>query len=319
MKLIDLHHLGLEQVIGCYLLETPDGPALFDCGPASALPHLKEGLAAHGLEVGDLRHLLLSHIHLDHAGAAGVLVRENPGLRVHVSEIGAPHLVDPSRLERSARRLYGDDFDRLWGELAPVPEENVVVVGDRVLDFECFPSPGHASHHVCYVRDGRPLRGRRGGRADPARHASSCCRRRRPTSTSRPGSARSTRSTGARPSGSRSSTSASPTTPSGTSPSCGRGSTRWGGLVGDGATEEEWIASVIAEIRASGEDSVEEFEIAMPLTQSYAGLKRYWDKKAEAAVVPASAPAGARRLPRAPQPCGRRHRAPGRERQPAPR
>ena len=101
MKLIDLHHLGLEQVIGCYVLETPDGPALFDCGPASALPHLKEGLAAHGLEVGDLRHLLLSHIHLDHAGAAGVLVRENPGLRVHVSEIGAPHLVDPSRLERS--------------------------------------------------------------------------------------------------------------------------------------------------------------------------------------------------------------------------
>ena len=96
-------------------------------------------------------HLLLSHIHLDHAGAAGVLVREHPGLQVHVSEIGAPHLVDPSRLERSARRLYGDDFDRLWGELAPVPGENIHVVGDETLGLATFPSPGHASHHVCYL------------------------------------------------------------------------------------------------------------------------------------------------------------------------
>jgi glyoxylase-like metal-dependent hydrolase (beta-lactamase superfamily II) len=80
-----------------------------------------------------------------------VLVREHPELEVHVSEIGAPHLVDPSRLEASARRLYGDTFDTLWGELAPVPEANVRVVGSRVLDFDCFPSPGHASHHVVYV------------------------------------------------------------------------------------------------------------------------------------------------------------------------
>jgi glyoxylase-like metal-dependent hydrolase (beta-lactamase superfamily II) len=101
--------------------------------------------------LAELRHLLLSHIHLDHAGAAGTLVREHPGLQVHVSEIGAPHLVDPSRLESSARRLYGEDFDRLWGELAPVPKENVHVVSSSVLGLECFPSPGHASHHVCYV------------------------------------------------------------------------------------------------------------------------------------------------------------------------
>jgi glyoxylase-like metal-dependent hydrolase (beta-lactamase superfamily II) len=104
-----------------------------------------------GLELAEVRHLLLSHIHLDHAGAAGVLVRENPSLQVHVSEIGAPHLVDPSRLERSARRLYGDAFDSLWGELAPVPDENVHVADERVLGLECFPSPGHASHHVCYL------------------------------------------------------------------------------------------------------------------------------------------------------------------------
>jgi glyoxylase-like metal-dependent hydrolase (beta-lactamase superfamily II) len=148
---LDLLHLGHERVIGSYLLETEDGPALFDCGPATTVETLKRRLAERGLALTDVRHLLLSHIHLDHAGAAGVLVREHPGLTVHVSEIGAPHLVDPSRLERSARRLYGDDFERLWGELAPVPERNVRVVADRVLDLECFPTPGHASHHVCYL------------------------------------------------------------------------------------------------------------------------------------------------------------------------
>jgi glyoxylase-like metal-dependent hydrolase (beta-lactamase superfamily II) len=148
---IDLHYQGAERVVGCYLLETPDGAALFDCGPTSCLDRLRGGLRERGLELADVRHLLLSHIHLDHAGAAGVLVRENPALRVHVSAIGAPHLVDPSRLERSARRLYGDAFDSLWGELAPVPEQNVDVVGERVLELDCFPALGHASHHVCYI------------------------------------------------------------------------------------------------------------------------------------------------------------------------
>jgi glyoxylase-like metal-dependent hydrolase (beta-lactamase superfamily II) len=148
---LDLRFQGAERVIGAYLLETDDGPALYDCGPSTCIPRLKEALGERGLELGDVRSLLLSHIHLDHAGAAGALVREHPGLRVHVSEIGAPHLVDPSRLERSARRLYGDTFDTLWGELAPVPEANVEVVGGRVLGLECFPSPGHAYHHVCYL------------------------------------------------------------------------------------------------------------------------------------------------------------------------
>src|SRR5437016_6820620 len=129
---IDLGFGGRERVIGVYLLETRDGPALFDCGPTTCVERLKERLAERALALTDLRHLLLSHIHLDHAGAAGVLVREHPDLQVHVSEIGAPHLVDPSRLERSARRLYGDAFDPLWGELAPVPEENVHAIGDRV-------------------------------------------------------------------------------------------------------------------------------------------------------------------------------------------
>jgi glyoxylase-like metal-dependent hydrolase (beta-lactamase superfamily II) len=147
---IDLHHLD-EHVIGCYLLDTVDGPALFDCGPTTSIPHLKAGLAERGLDLIDIRHLLLSHIHLDHAGAAGVLVRQNPWLQVHVSEIGAPHIVDPTKLEASARRLYGTAFDSLWGELAPVPERNVHPVGDRILGLEVFPTPGHASHHVSYL------------------------------------------------------------------------------------------------------------------------------------------------------------------------
>jgi glyoxylase-like metal-dependent hydrolase (beta-lactamase superfamily II) len=147
---IDLHHQA-PGVVASYLLETDDGPALNDCGPTTTIPHLKAGLAERGLDLTKIRHLLLSHIHLDHAGAAGVLVRQNPWLQVHVSDIGAPHLVDPTKLEASARRLYGDAFDALWGELAPVPPENVHVVGERVLGLECFPTPGHAWHHVSYL------------------------------------------------------------------------------------------------------------------------------------------------------------------------
>ena len=151
MQPVDLLHLGNERTIGSYPLETEDGVALFDCGPSVCVEALERGLAERGVALEEVRHLLLSHIHLDHAGAAGVLVRRVPHLQVHVAEIGAPHLVDPSRLERSARRLYGDAFDTLWGELAPVPEANVRVAGNRVLGLECFPSPGHASHHVCYL------------------------------------------------------------------------------------------------------------------------------------------------------------------------
>ena len=153
---IDLLHGGAARSVGSYLLDTSEGLSLFDCGPSSCIPALKAGLAARGYELGDVRNLLLSHIHLDHAGAAGSLVREQPDLTVWVSAVGAPHLVDPSRLERSARRLYGDTFDELWGELAPVPEANVRVAGGRAAGLEVFPAPGHASHHVCYF-DGTTL------------------------------------------------------------------------------------------------------------------------------------------------------------------
>jgi glyoxylase-like metal-dependent hydrolase (beta-lactamase superfamily II) len=159
LRLIDLNFGGAPHAIGVYLVETTDGLALFDCGPTSTLPALEAGLAEHGLELEDLRHLLLSHIHLDHAGAAGPIVRRHPDLTVWVSGIGAPHLVDPSRLERSARRLYGDLFDPLWGELAAVPEQNVRLAEGDVLGWESFPTQGHASHHVSYFREGTLLAG----------------------------------------------------------------------------------------------------------------------------------------------------------------
>ncbi len=148
---IDLRHLGVERRIGSYVVETDDGVAVFDCGPQSTLPMLETGLAERGLDFDDVGHLLLSHIHLDHAGGAGAIVREHPHVQVHVSAIGAPHLLDPQRLETSARRLYGDAFDALWGELVPVPAENLHIVGDEALGLEVFPTPGHAAHHVSYL------------------------------------------------------------------------------------------------------------------------------------------------------------------------
>src|SRR5437867_2727045 len=156
---VDLRFGGVERAIGVYLLDSPAGPLLFDCGPSTTLPRLEQGVRDCGVELDDVRHLLLSHIHLDHAGAAGAIVREHPGLTVWVSEIGAPHLIEPSRLERSARRLYGELFDPLWGELVPVPEQNVRIAAGDVLGWESFPTRGHANHHVSYLRHGTLLAG----------------------------------------------------------------------------------------------------------------------------------------------------------------
>jgi glyoxylase-like metal-dependent hydrolase (beta-lactamase superfamily II) len=146
-------HRGRARGVGSFVVETAQGLALYDCGPASCLPALRAGLLARGLELSEFDHILLSHIHFDHAGAAGEIVREHPHIQVHVSEIGAPHVVDPTRLEASARRLWGDAFDELWGAITPVPESNVHVVGQQVLGLECFPSPGHARHHVSYLHE----------------------------------------------------------------------------------------------------------------------------------------------------------------------
>ena len=138
---IDVKHLGRDRVIVAY---ERDG-AIVDPGPASSVHNL---LAA----CPEPHALLLTHIHFDHAGAAGVLTRRFPDLKVYVHERGAPHIADPSRLTRSAEQLYGDDMDRLWGEIAPVPEENIVVLsgGETVEGLRVEYTPGHASHHVAY-------------------------------------------------------------------------------------------------------------------------------------------------------------------------
>jgi glyoxylase-like metal-dependent hydrolase (beta-lactamase superfamily II) len=146
MRLIDVEHLGREHVIGCWQV----GEALVDPGPESSLETL---LAKLGDERP--RALLLTHIHLDHAAATGALVRMWPDLEVYVHERGAPHLVDPSRLLGSAERLYGDAMEMLWGEIVPVPEANVKPLsgGETVLGMRVAYTPGHASHHVCYLHE----------------------------------------------------------------------------------------------------------------------------------------------------------------------
>jgi glyoxylase-like metal-dependent hydrolase (beta-lactamase superfamily II) len=140
---LDVRQLDHEGVICCYLV----GDVLIDCGPASRVPTLVEALAGERPRV-----LALTHIHLDHAGGAGTLAALWPDLEIWVHERGAPHLIDPSRLLASATRLYGDDMDRLWGEVARVPAANVrALAGGESLDgFEVAYTPGHASHHVSY-------------------------------------------------------------------------------------------------------------------------------------------------------------------------
>src|SRR5262249_12938474 len=145
---IDLVHMGLERIIAVYVVETAGGLAPPHSGPASTMETLEAGLAERGLALQDIRHLLLSHIHFDHAGAAGALVRKHPDLQVHVSPIGLPHVVDPTRLERSARRLWGDSFDTVWGRVEPVPEENVHAVEDSAAGSDLFPTPHPPSPHV---------------------------------------------------------------------------------------------------------------------------------------------------------------------------
>jgi glyoxylase-like metal-dependent hydrolase (beta-lactamase superfamily II) len=146
MRVIDVMHLGRPHVIGCWEV---DG-ALVDPGPESSIETVLDALGGEQPEA-----LLLTHIHLDHAAATGALVRRWPGLEVYVHERGAPHLIDPSKLLASAERLYGGEMQRLWGEIVPVPEANVKVLGggETVLGMRVAYTPGHASHHVCYLHE----------------------------------------------------------------------------------------------------------------------------------------------------------------------
>ena len=280
-KPLDLLHGGADRRIASYVVETEDGLALHDCGPSSCLPALRAALEQRGIALADLRHLLLSHIHLDHAGAAGVLVREQPDLLVHVSAIGAPHLVDPTRLEASARRLYGDAFDALWGELAAVPEENVRVVGETAVGLVCFPSPGHASHHVAYLHDdGTLFAGDAAGvRIDPGRFVfaptpppevdlEAWCvtvdelERRAPSRLALThfgvfddverhlATLRSTME-------------------------------EWAERVAHGMDEPTFVAAARADVRSSDPDEVDAYDNAAPYWHCFRGLERYWRKRAE--------------------------------------
>ena len=156
LSYFDLDFLGVPRIIATVVVHGPGGAAIIDPGPSSTLPALRAALAGAGLAVADLRAVLLTHIHLDHAGATGSLVHEHPELRVYVHEKGAPHMVDPAKLIASATRLWGGEMDRLWGEFRPVPENALVVLrgGERISaggrDFEVAYTPGHASHHVSY-------------------------------------------------------------------------------------------------------------------------------------------------------------------------
>lgn len=282
MRLIDVRHLGRERVIGCWQV---DG-ALIDPGPTSCLPTLLEAL-------GDQppRALLLTHIHLDHAGVSGSLVERWPDLEVYVHERGAPHLIDPARLLESAQRLYGDDMERLWGEVAPVPERNLRVLtgGETVLgSFEVAYTPGHASHHVSYLRGGTAFVGDTGGvRITP------------------------------------SSLTVAPTPPPDIDLEAwyesiariaawrperlamthfGQGGEvaaqldelkqrleAWGELA-RASQEDEFIAEIRAEIEAATDPRwVPSYIQAAPPEQIYAGLVRYWEKRAQS-VPPASTP-----------------------------
>ncbi|HEY2459968.1 MAG TPA: MBL fold metallo-hydrolase [Candidatus Acidoferrum sp.] len=154
--IIDANWMGQPLAIATALLESNGHHALIDPGPGSTLANLRERLAANGLSVSQLDAILLTHIHLDHAGATGALVRENPRLTVYVHRNGAPHMMDPSKLLHSAGRLWGDALPRLFGETLPVPAENLrildggemLTLGGRKMDVA--DTPGHASHHVSY-------------------------------------------------------------------------------------------------------------------------------------------------------------------------
>jgi glyoxylase-like metal-dependent hydrolase (beta-lactamase superfamily II) len=147
---------GRARTIAAALLESDGHRAVIDPGPGSTLETFRQQLQVHGLAVRDLDAILLTHIHLDHAGATGALVRENPRLSVYVHRLGAPHMVDPSKLLASAARLWPNDLQRLFGDALPVPEGNLrILEGGETLalgarELEVVYTPGHASHHVSY-------------------------------------------------------------------------------------------------------------------------------------------------------------------------
>lgn len=153
---VDLNFLGIPEIIATAILHGTSGVALVDPGPGTTIASLKGSLDRKGIAIHDVRQILLTHIHLDHAGATGALVRENANIEVFVHERGAPHMIDPAKLLASAGRLYGTEMQRLWGEFVPVPAGNVRILtgGERIAaagrELDVAYTPGHAYHHVSF-------------------------------------------------------------------------------------------------------------------------------------------------------------------------
>lgn len=154
IEVLDLEFGQTPHAIAAFLVLGPEGPVLVESGPGSTLVTLVAKLEQLGVTPGEVRHVLVTHIHLDHAGAAGWWAQQ--GATIYVHPLGAPHLIDPSRLWSSAGRIYGDQMETLWGEMLPAPAERVVAVedGDTVaaggLRFTALATPGHARHHHVY-------------------------------------------------------------------------------------------------------------------------------------------------------------------------
>jgi glyoxylase-like metal-dependent hydrolase (beta-lactamase superfamily II) len=279
-RAIDVMHLGRDRVICAH---ERDG-LIIDPGPTTCLDTLLNALGGQ-----EPRALMLTHIHLDHAGASGALVRRFPNLKVYVHERGAPHMIDPSKLMKSATQLYGDDMERLWGEVVPVPEQNIQVLsgGETIEGLRVEYTPGHASHHVTYFDEdsGDAFVGDTGGvRIPPCGFVIA------PTPP---------------PDIDLEKWSASLDLIESRSPQRLR-LTHFGGFdnvaehieqlrgrlaawseVAKVADEQRYIEVVEAEVRASAgdDDTAESYFQAVPPDQAYLGLERYWSKKAEKEAV----------------------------------
>jgi len=279
-RAIDVMHLGRDRVICAH---ERDG-LIIDPGPTTCLDTLLNALGGQ-----EPRALMLTHIHLDHAGASGALVRRFPNLKVYVHERGAPHMIDPTKLMKSATQLYGDDMERLWGEVVPVPEQNIQVLsgGETIEGLRVEYTPGHASHHVTYFDEdsGDAFVGDTGGvRIPPCGFVIA------PTPP---------------PDIDLEKWSASLDLIESRSPQRLR-LTHFGGFdnvaehieqlrgrlaawseVAKVADEQRYIEVVEAEVRASAgdDDTAESYFQAVPPDQAYLGLERYWSKKAEKEAV----------------------------------
>lgn len=168
---LDLNFQGMPQAIAVYLIKHSTGAILIECGPGSTLPALQAALKANGLSASDVTHVLLTHIHLDHAGSAGWWAKQ--GAQIYVHPVGAPHLLNPEKLLASAARIYGDQMETLWGEFLPVPQSQLKVANNAEeiaignLRITPINAPGHAEHHYVYLFEDVAFTGDVGGMRIP--------------------------------------------------------------------------------------------------------------------------------------------------------